>query len=187
MQAMGGHAYVAEQLELMLTQPASFHVGSYGREIHEMSEMAAVQFGQYAQSNQPVHHVLYLFALAGRPDRLQYWVRRVMTELYTPNVFPGDEDTGSMSAWFLMSAMGFYPFCPGKAEYVLGSPLFDRVTLQVADGAKTVIEAQNNGTENVYTQSIKLNGNVLNDGRIRHSDIRRGARLEFSMGPKARA
>jgi predicted alpha-1,2-mannosidase len=187
MQVMGGHAYVAEQLELMLTQPASFHVGSYGREIHEMSEMAAVQFGQYAQSNQPVHHVLYLFALAGRPDRLQYWVRRVMTELYTPNVFPGDEDTGSMSAWFLMSAMGFYPFCPGKAEYVLGSPLFDRVTLQVADGAKTVIEAQNNGAENVYTQSIKLNGNVLNDGRIRHSDIRRGGRLEFSMGPKAPA
>ena len=110
-----------------------------------------------------------------------------MTELYTPNTFPGDEDTGSMSAWFLMSSMGFYPFCPGKAEYILGSPLFDRVTLQVADGAKSIIEAHNNGAENFYAQSCKLNSNPLKDGRISHAEIRRGVRLEFSMGSKPRA
>jgi len=182
MQAMGGKDYAAAQLELMLTQPPYFKTGAYGREIHEMSEMAAVPFGQYAHSNQPVHHVLYLFALAGRPDRLQYWVRRVMTELYTPDTYAGDEDTGSMSAWFLLSAMGFYPFCPGKAEYVLGSPLFDRITLTAADGTKNIIEARNNAAENVYVQSCKLNNKVVDGHTIRHEDIRQGMRLEFTMG-----
>jgi putative alpha-1,2-mannosidase len=83
--ALGGNAKAADQLEKMVSMAPDFHVGAYGQEIHEMSEMAAVGFGQYAHSNQPVHHVLYLFALAGRPDRTQYWVRRIMQELYTTN------------------------------------------------------------------------------------------------------
>jgi predicted alpha-1,2-mannosidase len=100
MQSMGGPKFAADQLELMITQPPYFRVGSYESEIHEMSEMAAVPFGQYAHSNQPVHHVLYLFAIAGRSDHLQYWVRRVLTELYTVDTFPGDEDTGSIRSGF---------------------------------------------------------------------------------------
>ena len=108
----------------MVSTPPIFHVGVYGTEIHEMSEMAAVPFGQYAHSNQPVHHLLYLFPHAGRPDLAQLWVRKVMQNLYTPDTFAGDEDTGSMAAWFVLSALGFYPVCPGKPEYTLGSPLF---------------------------------------------------------------
>ena len=123
-EAMGGEAQAAKALEEMLSTPPIFHVGVYGTEIHEMSEMAAVPFGQYAHSNQPVHHLLYIFAHAGRPDLTQFWVRKVMRDLYTPETFAGDEDTGSMSAWFVLSALGFYPLCPGKPEYTLGSPLF---------------------------------------------------------------
>ena len=180
MKAMGGPKEFAEQLELMLTRPADFNVGAYGREIHEMSEMAAVPFGQYAHSNQPVHHVLYLFAVAGRPDRLQYWVRRVLTELYTIDNFAGDEDTGSMSAWFLLSAMGFYPLCPGKAEYVIGAPLFDRITLKVA-GGESIIEAVHNNAANLHVRTCTLNGVPMGAARLKHQDVVRGMRLAFTM------
>ena len=108
--AMGGEAQAAKALKDMLSTPPIFHVGVYGTEIHEMSEMAAVPFGQYAHSNQPVHHLLYIFGHAGRPDLTQFWVRKVMRDLYTPETFAGDEDTGSMSAWFVLSALGFFRF-----------------------------------------------------------------------------
>ena len=113
---MGGPQASAKDLEEMLTIQPIFNVGVYAEEIHEMSEMAAVPFGQYAQSNQPVHHLLYLFAHAGRPDRTQFWARRVMNELYTPDNFPGDEDTGSMAAWYVLSALGFYPHVPRQTR-----------------------------------------------------------------------
>jgi putative alpha-1,2-mannosidase len=143
--------------------------------------MAAVPFGQYAHSNQPVHHVLYLFAVAGRSDRLQYWVRRVLAELYTVETFAGDEDTGSMSAWFLMSAMGFYPLCPGKAEYVIGAPLFDRVTLKLAKGAVSVIEATNNSMQNCFVRGCTLNGKPLASIYLAHADVVNGMNLKFDM------
>jgi predicted alpha-1,2-mannosidase len=181
--AMGGNVYAASQLELMCTQPPSFDVGVYNEEIHEMSEMAAVNFGQYVHSNQPVHHVLYLFAVAGRPDRLQFWVRRVLTELYSPDTFCGDEDTGSMAAWFLMSAMGFSPICPGKPEYILGAPLFDRVTLTVAGGAKTILEARNQSPANVYATALTVDGQPHTSIAIPHADIRKGSHLIFTMSP----
>ena len=119
--AMGGNENAIAALEAMLSVPPDFNVGVYGEEIHEMSEMAAVPFGQYAHSNQPVHHLLYLFALAGRPDLTRHWVRKVMEELYTPESFPGDEDTGSMSAWYVLSALGFYPAVSGPAGVHAGS------------------------------------------------------------------
>ncbi len=132
--------------------PAIFHVGVYGVEIHEMSEMAAVPFGQYAHSNQPVHHLLYIFAHAGRPDLTQLWARKVMQNLYTPDTFAGDEDTGSMSAWFVLSALGFYPVCPGKPEYTLGSPLFARSVVHVPGGVTFTIEAQGNRPDAVFVR-----------------------------------
>ena len=112
MEGLGGKEKTVAALEQMLTMPPDFNVGVYGQEIHEMSEMAAVRFGQYAQSNQPVHHALYLFAAAGRPDRTRYWVRKVMQDLYTPQVFPGDEDTGSMAAWFIFGSLAFILSAP---------------------------------------------------------------------------
>jgi predicted alpha-1,2-mannosidase len=180
-QAMGGKDRAAEALEKMLALEPIFHVGVYGQEIHEMSEMAAVDFGQYAQSNQPVHHLLYIFALAGRPDRTQYWVRRVMAELYTPDTFPGDEDTGSMAAWYLLSAMGFYPVCPGKPEYVAGSPLFDRITLNLPGGKTTVIENRAQSAQAVYVARLLVDGEQRESPILTHEEIARGVRIRFEM------
>ena len=180
-EALGGDERAVAILDRMLAQPPRFHVGVYGNEIHEMSEMAAVDFGQYAQSNQPVHHLLYIYALARRPDRTQYWVRRVLDRLYTLDAFPGDEDTGSMAAWFILSALGFYPICPGKPEYVLGSPLFDRVTLHLAGGKKSVIEAHGQSASAVYVSKFLIDGKAHADPVIAHEQIVGGSHLSFSM------
>lgn len=179
--AMGGNERAVAALDKMLSLPPVFHVGVYGQEIHEMSEMAAVDFGQYAQSNQPVHHLLYIFAMAGRPDRTQYWVRRVMNDLYSPDYFPGDEDTGSMAAWYLLSAMGFYSLCPGKPEYVAGSPLFPRITLHLPERRETVIEAHAHSPSTVYVSKLLANGKGLSSPVITHDLIVQGSHLEFYM------
>jgi putative alpha-1,2-mannosidase len=148
----------------MLTMEPVFHVGVYGQEIHEMSEMAAVNFGQYDHGNQPVHHVLYLFVLAGRPDRTQYWVKRVMEELYSPESFAGDEDTGAMAAWYLMSAMGMYAVCPAKAEYVLGRAFFPAMTVRVAEGNMLRIENRSSGEVAVSTPRSPKPGDLGHPG-----------------------
>jgi len=179
--AMGGPEASAAALEKMLTLEPIFNVGVYGAEIHEMSEMAAVGFGQYAQSNQPVHHLLYLFAHAGRPDRTQFWARRVMQELYTKDSFPGDEDTGSMAAWYVLSALGVYPACPGKAEYTLGSPLFPRATLHLAQGKTLVIEAEGNGPSTVFVQGTMLDGEIVHGPTVTHDELMRGGTLHRKM------
>jgi predicted alpha-1,2-mannosidase len=173
--AMGGKEKAAAALEEMLTMQPVFHVGVYGQEIHEMSEMAAVNFGQYDHGNQPVHHILYLFALAGRPDRTQYWVKRVMDELYSPESFAGDEDTGAMAAWYLMSAMGFYPVCPAKPEYVLGRAFFPAITVRVAEGKTLRIENRSSaGTTRASFNGKKIDGPVLD-----HAALTSGGRLVF--------
>lgn len=148
-----------------------------------MSEMAAVDFGQYAQSNQPVHHILYAYAVAGRRDRTQYWVRRTMEKLYSPDAFPGDEDTGSMGAWYILGALGFYSLSPGRAEYILGSPLFDRVTLHLPGGT-TVIEARGQSRSAVYVGKLLVDGKPHTEPAIAHADLARGARLTFFMQDK---
>lgn len=179
--AMGGKEAFVGYLEEMLRMPPLFDVGSYGVEIHEMSEMAAVDFGQYAHSNQPVHHVLYLFAAAGRPDRTQYWVRRVLDTLYTPDNYPGDEDTGAMAAWYVMSSLGFFSLCPGKASYVLGAPLFSMATINLPNDRQTIVEAHNNSSHNVYSGRPKVNGRAHVEDSIAHKTIADGARVVFSM------
>jgi predicted alpha-1,2-mannosidase len=179
--AMGGPQAAAAALEHMLTVDPAFNVGVYGEEIHEMSEMAAVPFGQYAHSNQPVHHLLYLFAHAGRPDRTQHWARRVMNELYTPDTFAGDEDTGSMAAWFVLSALGFYPACPGKPEYTFGSPLFPMATLHLPNSRTFVINAPNNSSKAVFVQRTSLNDQPLNSITLAHDAIMQGGTLQHTM------
>ena len=176
MERLGGKERVVAALEEMLTMEASFNVGAYKQEIHEMSEMAAVRFGQYAHSNQPVHHVLYLFAAAGRPDRTRFWVRRVMNELYKPNTFAGDEDTGSMAAWFILSALGFYPICPGKPEYTLGVPLFPRTTVHLGSRKTLVIDG-----EGAFAGDggVLLNGQRVPGSTVSHDEIVGGGQLRF--------
>jgi predicted alpha-1,2-mannosidase len=177
----GGEAEAAKALQEMLSTPPIFHVGVYGVEIHEMSEMAAVPFGQYAHSNQPVHHLLYLFAHAGRPDLTHFWARKVMQSLYTPDTFAGDEDTGSMSAWFVLSALGFYPVCPGKPEYTLGSPLFSRSIVHVTGSVTFTIEAQGNTPDAVYVRRASLQGKAVTGNLIGHAAIMKGGTLRFEM------
>jgi putative alpha-1,2-mannosidase len=154
-------------------------VGSYGREIHEMSEMAAVDFGQYAHSNQPSHHALYMFTAAGRRDRTQHWVHRVLNELYSPDNFCGDEDTGSMAAWYVLSALGIYSLCPGKPEWTLGAPLFEQAEVRFPDGRTIRIEAHSSklGT---FLNRVTLNGVEQNGPFVSHSTLVNGGRLVFT-------
>jgi predicted alpha-1,2-mannosidase len=186
-EAMGGRAAFVSCLETMLRIEPRFDVGTYGTEIHEMSEMAAVDFGQYAHSNQPVHHILYLFGAAGRRDLTQFWVRRVLDTLYTSQNFPGDEDTGSMAAWYVLSALGFYPVCPGKPEYVLGAPLFDQATIRVRDGHATTIRALNNHKDRCYAGAPRINGKPHTEAEISHRTIAEGSEIVFEMAAKAQS
>jgi predicted alpha-1,2-mannosidase len=176
-QAMGGNQKVVEELEKMLTMFPDFETGSYGSEIHEMSEMAAVNFGQYAHSNQPSHHILYVFTVAGRQDRAAYWTKRVMDELYTPDLFAGDEDTGSMAAWYILSSLGFYPLCPGKPEYMLGAPLFPKATVHLPNNKKLIVENAYQGSHAIHTS---LDGKALTTGIVEHGELLAGGKLRFS-------
>jgi predicted alpha-1,2-mannosidase len=190
--AMGGPEAFVAKLERLLTGPPHFRVGSYGFEIHEMTEMACAGFGQYAHSNQPVHHALYLFACAGRPDRTQYWVRRVLTELYSPDHFAGDEDNGEMSAWYLLSALGLYPLCPGHPSYVLGSPLFPAAHLSLPGSQTLTVRADTNSGQAVadcpYVHAVTWNDRPWTRLWIGHADLMRGGELRFRLSdqPPAR-
>jgi len=174
--SLGGNEKTVAALDAMLAAAPDFNVGVYGQEIHEMSEMAAVKFGQYAHSNQPVHHVLFVFAAAGRPDRTRFWVKKVMEELYSPSTFAGDEDTGSMAAWYVLNAMGFYPLCPGKAEYTIGQSFFSKVTVQLPQGKTLHIE----NTTTQIARSIAFNGHPIAATTISHADLLAGGHLRFS-------
>ena len=145
--------------------------------------MQIAGMGNYAHGNQPIQHMIYLYNYAGKPWKAQARVREVMERLYTsaPDGYCGDEDNGQTSAWYVFSAMGFYPVCPGSGEYVIGSPLFDRVTLTPGDGEEFVIEARNNGRENVYIRKASLNGKPFGRNYIRHDEIRRGGKFRFEM------
>ena len=178
--AAGGPAAAASQLGEMVTMQPVFGIGVYGYEIHEMSEMAAVPFGQYAQSNQPSHHMLYLFAHAGRPDLTRHWVRRVLNELYSPDNFPGDEDSGSMAAWYVLSALGFYPVCPGKPEYTLGAPLFPAATVHLPDNRILRITTASPQNDPSTLRQVTFQGHPLTGISIPHADLVRGGELRFS-------
>jgi predicted alpha-1,2-mannosidase len=179
MEAMGGRSSFISYLEDMLLQAPVFHVGGYGQEIHEMSEMAAVDFGQYAHSNQPVHHVLYMFTAAGRRDRTQYWGHRVLNELYSADNFPGDEDTGSMAAWYVLSSLGIFTLCPGKPEWMLGAPLFNQAMIQFPDGREIRIVAEGK-KPGEFLDLVTLNGVKHRENFVLHSAFLKGAELKFS-------
>ncbi len=178
---MGGEVAFAAKLDQMLVTPPYFTTGDYGFEIHEMTEMAQADFGQYAHSNQPVHHVLYLYNAAGRPWRTQKEVRRVMDGLYTPTHLPGDEDNGEMCAWYVLSALGLFPLTPGHPSWTLGSPLFKRATVHLPGGKDLVIAAPENGDDAVYVASKSFNGAPLDRLFLSHDEVAAGGTLSFSM------
>ncbi|WP_423149011.1 GH92 family glycosyl hydrolase [Rubrolithibacter danxiaensis] len=183
---MGGEKNFTGKLDSVFSQPNVYKPGTYGGPIHEMTEMVMANMGQYAHGNQPIQHMIYLYNYAGEPWKAQSHVRNVMAKLYssTENGYPGDEDQGQTSSWYVLSALGFYSVCPGTDEYVIGSPVFKKVTITMEDGKKFVVEANNNSKENVYIQSARLNGKSYSRNYIRYSDIVNGGMLRFEMGDK---
>ena len=180
-QLMGGPDAFVAKLDRMLALPPRFETGDYPGEIHEMTEMAAADFGQYAHSNQPVHHALYLYTSAGRPDRTQFWVRRIIDELYTPDRFPGDEDNGEMSAWYILSTLGLFPLTVGHPAYVLGAPRFPRAKINLRDGGQFTIEAVDDVEAAPFVASVELNGAPHAFNELAHPEIKPGGRLTFHL------
>jgi len=182
----GGKEPFVKKLDRLFDHPPEYKVGSYRRVIHEMREMEAGGMGQYAHGNEPVHHVPYLYNYAGQPWKGQEKARRVMEKLYGagPDGLLGDEDNGQMSAWFIFSALGFYPICPGRPIYALGSPLVDRAVVHQSGGKPFVVEAENNSKENKYVQAVFFDGKEQSRNWFEHQRITDGATLKFVMGPE---
>lgn len=173
-----------EKLDSLFTTDNRIDKGYYGGIIHEMEEMKQADMGQYAHGNQPVQHVAYLYSYAGQPWMTQYRVRQVMDRLYnsTEQGYPGDEDQGGLSSWYVLSALGIYAVCPGTDQYVIGSPIFPKATITMENGNKFVIEAKNNSSDNCYIQSGTLNGESLDKNYITYPDIVNGGIMSFDMG-----
>ncbi len=180
---MGGPLAMEAKLDELFDTPPIFDFSYYGFQIHEITEMVIANMGQYAHGNQPMQHGIYLYNYVGAPWKAQKWARTTMNKLYTP--FPdglcGDEDNGQTSAWYVFSSMGFYPVCPGQPEYIIGSPLFDKVTLHLENGNVFEINATNNSFDHFYIQNASLNGEALNRPWIGHDEIMNGGKLNFSM------
>ncbi|MCF0197127.1 MAG: glycoside hydrolase family 92 protein, partial [Bacteroidaceae bacterium] len=182
----GSEAAFCAKMDSVFSQTNDVHPAWYGFMIHEMVEMQQAEMGQYAHGNQPIQHMPYLYSYAGQPWKTQYWVRQIMDRLYnsTENGFPGDEDQGGMSSWYVLSALGLYAVTPGTNQYVIGSPVFRKATLTLENGNRFVIEARDNSQENVYIQQGSLNGMPLDRNYITYDDINRGGTLSFQMGDK---
>ncbi|BDD02027.1 GH92 family glycosyl hydrolase [Persicobacter psychrovividus] len=180
---MGGEKAFIKKLDEVFDMPPHYDASYYGFPIHEIREMQIADMGNYAHGNQPIQHMLYLYNYASKPWETQQKVRQVMKKLYqpTPDGYCGDEDNGQTSAWYVFSAMGFYPVCPGTTQYVVGSPLFDKVTLYLENGNTFEIEAKNNAENHPFIQQARLNGKTYEHHFIEHADIQNGGKLEFLM------
>ena len=183
---MGGEKVFVEMLDSVFIVPPIFDDSYYGQVIHEIREMTVMNMGNYAHGNQPIQHMIYMYNYAGQPWKAQYWLRQVMNRMYTPGSdgYCGDEDNGQTSAWYVFSALGFYPVCPGTDEYVLGAPLFKKATLHLENGRSLVIDAANNSSENMYIESLRLDGNEYTKNYVKHEDLLKGGVLKFDMGNK---
>ncbi|WP_256006942.1 GH92 family glycosyl hydrolase [Pedobacter deserti] len=180
---MGGKEKFVEKLDSVFTLPPIFDDSYYGGVIHEIREMQIANMGQYAHGNQPIQHMIYLYNYGGAPWKTQYWVRETMNRMYkpTPDGYCGDEDNGQTSAWYVFSALGFYPVTPAVDQYVLGAPLFKKVTLNLENGKQIVINAPENSDTNRYVDILKYNGKIRTQSWLSHSDLIKGAKLDFNM------
>ena len=182
----GSDEAFTQKIDSVFTLPNTVRPGTYGGMIHEMKEMQLAGMGQYAHGNQPIQHMIYLYSYAGQPWKTQYWSRQITSRLYNSSErgFPGDEDQGGMSSWYVLSALGIYSVCPGTDQYVLGSPVFGKATITTEEGRQFVIEAENNAPDHVYIQSATLNGESLDRNWITYDEITRGGVLHLVMGPE---
>ncbi|MBN2162043.1 MAG: GH92 family glycosyl hydrolase [Pontiellaceae bacterium] len=183
---MGGDDEFVKMLDTVFTVPPIFDDSYYGGVIHEIREMQVAGMGNYAHGNQPIQHMIYLYGFSSQPWKAQQHVREVLTKLYNcqPDGYCGDEDNGQTSAWYVFSAMGFYPVCPGTDEYVFGAPLFNKITLQMENGNTFVINAANNSASNLYVDQTVLNGKEYQKNYIKHGDLQKGGTLSFRMADK---
>ena len=187
MNAMGGREEFVQMLDSVFVVPPIYDDSYYGFRIHEITEMQVANMGNYAHGNQPAQHMIYLYNWAGEPWKAQKWAREVMNRLYSasPDGYCGDEDNGQTSAWYVFSALGFYPVCPASDEYVLGAPLFKRAEISLPDGKKVKITAENiDNTDEpleTYIKNMKVDGRNWKNNYLRHSELADGASLEFRM------
>ena len=180
---MGGKKVFNAMLDSVFNLPPIFDASAYGQVIHEIREMQIMNFGNYAHGNQPIQHATYLYDYSGEPWKTQYWVREVMDRLYSaaPDGYCGDEDNGQTSAWYVFSALGFYPVCPGSQQYALGVPYFKRVVMHMPNGKTTVISAPDNSEKNRYIADMTFNNTPYTKNYVTHHELLSGAQLMFKL------
>lgn len=180
---MGGDKEFVHMLDSVFSVPPVFDESYYGQVIHEIREMTVMNMGNYAHGNQPIQHMIYLYNYAKEPWKAQYWLRQVMDRMYsaTPDGYCGDEDNGQTSAWYVFTALGFYPVCPGSGQYVMGAPLFKKAVLHLENGNEVVINAPENSKENFYIKQMNWNGHPYTHNFINHDELMNGCVMDFKM------
>ena len=180
---MGGDEPFGKMLDSVFVVPPIYDDSAYGYRIHEITEMQVADMGNYAHGNQPAQHVIYLYDYALQPWKAQWWARETMDRLYsaTPDAYCGDEDNGQTSAWYVFSALGFYPVCPGSGEYCLGSPLFKEAVVHLSGGKDLVISAPDNAPDHRYVKDLRINGKPWNNNYVKIATLKEGARLSFDL------
>ena len=181
---MGGKKEFNAMMDSVFVIPGKLGMESRSM-IHEMREMQVMNMGQYAHGNQPIQHMVYLYNYSSEPWKAQYWIREIMNKLYTagPDGYCGDEDNGQTSAWYVFSALGFYPVCPGTDEYIIGTPLFKSAKLHLENGKTITIKADNNQLDNRYIKEMKVNGKSQTRNFLTHDQLIKGANIQFQMSP----
>ncbi len=180
---MGGKENFNSMLDTVFVLPPIFDDSYYGGVIHEIREMQIMNMGNYAHGNQPIQHMIYLYNYSGQPWKTQHWLRETMTRMYNcnPDGYCGDEDNGQTSAWYVFTALGFYPVCPGADQYVLGAPYFKKMTLHLENGEKIVVNAPNNSDKNRYVEQLTVNGKAHEVNYVNHFDLLKGATMDYVM------
>ena len=180
---MGGRKAFVDKLDMVFSLPPIYDESYYGSVIHEIREMQIANMGQYAHGNQPIQHMTYLYNYAGAPWKSQHWIRETMDRMYapTPDGYCGDEDNGQTSAWYVFSALGFYPVTPGVNQYVVGTPLFKKATVKLENGRSFTVSARGEGR---YVDALKINGRAVERNWLGHEELFQGAKLDFSMSAK---
>ncbi|MCP9611503.1 GH92 family glycosyl hydrolase [Coprobacter tertius] len=183
---MGGKNRFVAMLDTIFSLPPIFDDSYYGGVIHEIREMEIMNMGNYAHGNQPIQHMIYLYNYAGEPWKAQYWLREVMDRFYfaTPDGYCGDEDNGQTSAWYVFTALGFYPVCPASDEYVIGAPYFKNAKIHLENGKTIEISAPEVSKENRYIKSMKYNGKNYTKNYLNYYDLQKGAKIKVVMDSK---
>ena len=179
-QLMGGKDAFNQMLDSVFILPPVFDNSYYGYTIHEIREMQVMNMGNYAHGNQPIQHAIYLYGYSGQPWKTQYWIRQVMEKLYTPapDGYCGDEDNGQTSAWYVFSAMGFYPVCPGSGQYVLGTPYFKSMKLHLENGKEVDIQSEGKGC---YVDEMLLNGKSYQHNYLDMNSLMQGTQITYRL------